>query len=117
MSAHDLRFPRNADRWCGLLLLLVLALSCAVEKKMPEAPPVAIVGATVLDHSDRTVYRRDSAWVRIPGGGQVLLYGGTFDHYTDLRTTRGTVTVPAAVYDRIWQEGDSVLFPADRYVR
>ena len=37
MSAHDLRFPRNADRWCGAVVLLVLALSCAVEKKMPEA--------------------------------------------------------------------------------
>jgi len=35
MSAHDLRFPRNADRWCGLVILLVVALSYLAELWLP----------------------------------------------------------------------------------
>jgi hypothetical protein len=32
----DLRFPRNADRWCGFVILLVLALSLLVEARWPQ---------------------------------------------------------------------------------
>ena len=32
----DLRFPRNADRWCGAVVLLVLVLSYLVEARWPQ---------------------------------------------------------------------------------
>jgi len=35
VSVNDLRFPRNADRWCGAVVLLVVILSFVCEAWRP----------------------------------------------------------------------------------
>ena len=119
MSARDLRFPRNADRWCGAVVLLVLGLSCATEKRMPETVTFvpasdSLLGATVLKAENRDV--RVPIMSRIPiGGGYVLRPGYAVDYLVAITTTRGVVTIPWQPFG--FEKGDSVQFPASRYAR